>query len=406
MSKIKREKGLKNLLSNYGPATRYAESYRTLRTNLHFAVPEKALTSLVVTSSVPEEGKTNTAVNLGHTIAQSDKKVLIADMDLRKPMLTSLYGLGKNKGMVDLLSDLLETSIDSGQLSDYGIWDLHQFIRYQKRTGTLNITADSDSVSLFFINGTLSDLLWHNRPEEKKLINVLIQKKMINPEDAQLVMATMKKTGRKLSSVFHSMGLISDTDLRKELSKQAAEVIRVISTINQGRFEFTAGHESDIKSAFSTPLDLEAIFNDFFDEDESKSRISQAIDALIHPTDVENLFVLPSGKPPSHPAELIASERTDFIIQCLKKKFDFVIFDTPPVVPATDSQLVAPRTDGTLLVVRSAHSNKKVVKEVVSRFTNSNLRILGIVLNRVDMKKEGYYYRYYQKYYASYYGEK
>ena len=49
---------------------------------------------------------------------------------------------------------------------------------------------------------------------------------------------------------------------------------------------------------------------------------------------------------------------------------------------------------------------KQVVKAVINRFTSSNLRILGIVLNREEMKIEGYCYRYYQKYYASYYGEK
>ncbi len=405
-NRMKREQAKRNLLSNYEPATRYAEAYRTLRTNLHFAVPDKALQSLVITSSVQEEGKTTSAINIGHTMAQSGKTVLLVDMDLRKPMLTDLFELKKEKGVVDLLEDLLETVIASGNLTEISLWDLMQFIGHQKRTGTLNIQSDTDEVSLYFINGIISDLLWHNRPNEKKLINVLLTKDMLSKEEANIGLSTGKKTGRKIGAIFHSMGLVSKDDLQKILAIQAAEVIRVASTMEAGEFTFTHARENHIRTSFTPDIAFEPLFDEFIGDPKGQSCITRGIQQLIHSTDQENLFILGAGSPAANPGELLASKRTEFLIERLKQSFDMVIVDTPPVVPATDAMIMAPRTDGTLLVVRSGHTNRKVVKDVVDRYKKSGLPLLGVLLNRVDMRKEGYYYRYYQKYYASYYGEK
>jgi len=70
-----------------------------------------------------------------------------------------------------------------------------------------------------------------------------------------------------------------------------------------------------------------------------------------------------------------------------------------PVLPATDSMLMAPRTAGTILVVKSGNTERKIIKEVMESFKNAGLPIMGTILNFVNLKKEGYY-RYYKKYYS------
>ncbi|MBW2175277.1 MAG: hypothetical protein JRF64_11970 [Deltaproteobacteria bacterium] len=77
-------------LNHYPASSRFAESYRTLRTNIHFSFMEKAFRSLLVTSAGAQEGKTSTVANLAYTMAQAGKTVLMIDADLRKPMLSNL----------------------------------------------------------------------------------------------------------------------------------------------------------------------------------------------------------------------------------------------------------------------------------------------------------------------------
>jgi Mrp family chromosome partitioning ATPase len=94
----------------------------------------------------------------------------------------------------------------------------------------------------------------------------------------------------------------------------------------------------------------------------------------------------------------------EFLMQYLKKNFDFIVIDTPPVMVATDAVIMAPRVDGTLLVIKSNNTERKIIENVLDQYKSANLPILGAILNHVDMKKEGYY-RYYNKYYSSYYGK-
>jgi len=171
-----------------------------------------------------------------------------------------------------------------------------------------------------------------------------------------------------------------------------------------GTFHFNTQSTDEIKSPVSQNTNFEKLFKEFSGQGEQLLYINSAIDAVIYPTKTENLSVLPSGKLPHNPSELIGSNGTTFLMGLLRKKFDFIILDSPPVLPATDGMLMAPRTDGTILVVKSGNTERKVIKEVMENFKNAQLPILGTILNFVDLKKEGYY-RYYKKYYSSYYGD-
>jgi len=77
-------------LGSYPSQCRFAESYRVLRTNIHFSFMEKDFRTLLVTSATEKEGKTGTVANLSYTMAQAGKRVLMVDADLRKQMLSSI----------------------------------------------------------------------------------------------------------------------------------------------------------------------------------------------------------------------------------------------------------------------------------------------------------------------------
>jgi capsular exopolysaccharide synthesis family protein len=96
----------------------------------------------------------------------------------------------------------------------------------------------------------------------------------------------------------------------------------------------------------------------------------------------------------------------DVLIAGLKKVFDYVIIDTPPLGSVIDAAVVSKYCDATMLVLASNTTSKKEAKKVIAQLKTANQNFLGIVLNKVDMKGSGYYYKRYGYGYGSYYGRK
>lgn len=116
---------------------------------------------------------------------------------------------------------------------------------------------------------------------------------------------------------------------------------------------------------------------------------------------VKRLSIIPSGCIPPNPAELLGSHEMAVLIDELAERFDYVIIDSPPVLPVTDSVLLSRFADGVVLVVRGGATPKKVALDAKKRLEAIGARILGAVLNDVDLTSGDYYY--YNRYYYSYY---
>lgn len=113
------------------------------------------------------------------------------------------------------------------------------------------------------------------------------------------------------------------------------------------------------------------------------------LDAVILPTEVPNLWVLPSGPMPPNPSELLASERLRELLRTLRGRFDFVIVDTPPALAVTDATLVGALADGVVLTLRSHKVTREEVRLVRDRLRQADIKILGAVLNRYRALQAG-----------------
>ncbi|AEV86428.1 protein tyrosine kinase [Actinoplanes sp. SE50] len=98
------------------------------------------------------------------------------------------------------------------------------------------------------------------------------------------------------------------------------------------------------------------------------------------------LWLLASGRTPPNPSELLSSPRMTELVDAVRKKFDVVIFDCPPLLPVTDAAVVAARADGTLLVVRARRTTSAQVTAAVRALHAVNATLLGCVLNMVARK--------------------
>ena len=108
----------------------------------------------------------------------------------------------------------------------------------------------------------------------------------------------------------------------------------------------------------------------------------------------DNLTVLPGGKIPPNPAEMLASKAMTAFLEEMKKHFDYIVLDTPPLQAVSDAQILSTKVDGSIIVVRAGVTKKDVVQNSVSIIKKVNGNIIGTVLNAAEYKKDKYYYYY------------
>jgi succinoglycan biosynthesis transport protein ExoP len=391
-------------LNNLSTNSSFAESYRTLRTNIDLAAMDKDFRALLVTSAGAMEGKTLTTANLAYTINKRGKTVLMIDADLRKPMLSRLVVSNESQGLTGLLTETFNENIHSGAINEkFGISDLLRLLSFQKKTGRLHLSDSIEHLELFFFQGDLVDLNWLNRPEEKKLAAILIGNGRITREQAQKAIDRQKGTGRKLGFILINMGLLTEKDLIGPLTIHMMEGLRSALELKSGNFSFKELSPADYDRSSFDPIDIPALYSQVILGEENLPFLEAKINSVIRKTDVDNLFLMPCGEIPPASSELLASARMSFLITYLKKKFDMLIIDSSPIMATSDALILAAQMDGVLLINRSGMINRKMVLKTVEQVQNAQAKIMGIVLNRVDIKKEGYY-KYYHKYYSKYYG--
>ncbi len=214
------------LINSEGPSS-LAEAFKHLRTSILLSTPGRSPKTLLVTSSVPAEGKTTTAVNTATVLAQTGARVLIIDADMRRPRLHHVFGLSNDEGLSAILSS--------------------------------------------------------------------------------------------------------------ELSE--AEIL---------------------------------------------ARINQYQDS--------NIYLLSSGAIPPNPAELLGSSQMRRLLDVASNTFTHIVIDSPPIASFTDGVLIASLVDGVILVVRGGTTSRQVVKRSRQTLHDIGAKIIGVVLNRAEVRANDYYY--------------
>jgi capsular exopolysaccharide synthesis family protein len=128
-------------------------------------------------------------------------------------------------------------------------------------------------------------------------------------------------------------------------------------------------------------------------------------DVVVPFTDVPNLWILPAGPIPPQPAELLGSTVMKDYLARWRTEFDHVVIDTPPCLSVTDAVLLSPEADRVILVARAGKTTKIALRRACDLLLQVNARVMGIVLNALNMRSaEGYYY-YGGRYSDHYYNE-
>lgn len=105
--------------------------------------------------------------------------------------------------------------------------------------------------------------------------------------------------------------------------------------------------------------------------------------------DAQTLALLPAGATPPNPTELLGSDRMRDVLGSLRKQYDFILIDAPPLMPVSDTVVLSTLVDGAVLVVDQQHTPRQAVRMARERLSQVRTRILGVVLNRVDPREDG-----------------
>lgn len=125
------------------------------------------------------------------------------------------------------------------------------------------------------------------------------------------------------------------------------------------------------------------------------------VNELLRETDVPGLYIMFAGSRVPNSAELLGNENFAKLIPALKDVFDYVIIDTAPLGLVIDCAVMAPHLDGIVLVVDSTNNSYKLERRIKSQIEKSGGKVLGVILNRVNIdERRGYYGKNYGYYYG------
>jgi capsular exopolysaccharide synthesis family protein len=127
-------------------------------------------------------------------------------------------------------------------------------------------------------------------------------------------------------------------------------------------------------------------------------------DSLIHPTKVENLYIVTAGGLPPNPSELLGSAKMSELVDRLEDQWDMILFDSPPIVAVTDASMISAEIDGIAMVIKAGQTDRAAVDRALDTIKNVQAPLIGAILNGANpgtlAGKYSYYYSYYNYYYS------
>lgn len=128
------------------------------------------------------------------------------------------------------------------------------------------------------------------------------------------------------------------------------------------------------------------------------------LEDVLYGTEIPGLYMIFAGPSVPNPTEILEKNYFQDLLKFAGEHFNYVLLDCAPIGAAIDAAVIAKHCDGAILVVAQGMASGRMLQNVKKQLEVSGVRILGVVLNKVKMKKSGYYGGYYGSYYGSYYG--
>lgn len=128
------------------------------------------------------------------------------------------------------------------------------------------------------------------------------------------------------------------------------------------------------------------------------------MESICYQTNFDNVDIIFAGSMVPNPSELLEEPALEELIQYLRMQYDYILIDTPPIADMADAAIVAKWCDGAIMVIEDGRVSYRIAQKAKKKLAQTGCKLLGAVLNKVDVKKDRYYGRYGN--YGGYYGSR
>ena len=227
----------------------------------------------------------------------------------------------------------------------------------------------------------MKELIVHNYPKSSvteaiKAVRTNLRFSSVN-ENIKTILVTSSISGERKS--------FTSANLASTFATSTEKVLLIDCDLRRGRQKDLFGLHGVSKSGLSNLL---------IDKEWEKN-----LEKYIHNTEITNLDLIPTGSTPPNPSMLLESKKLELIVKELKKKYDIIIFDAPPVEGLTDALIMTRLADVVLIVARAKKTTLELLENTKEALETVNANIAGVILNCVDKTDSKYYKNYY--YYQS-----
>ncbi len=363
--------------------------------------------TLLVTSSGPGEGKSTVTASLGCALARTGKmSVVLVDTDGYRPSLHRLLGLENRRGLGELVNDLYYLDIEHETPSQFGVGDWVEILQAQGRSGRLSVVDGDEQFELVFHKGRIVSIQMPHRETTLRLGDLLVQSGKITESQKAGALALQQASQRALGEILQRMGYVGSADLEEALASQFRESLRRLVTLRTPECTFTETADPYLPATSGRPSEppLNGAAEEFgigrLADYLKRPFLASQIPSYLMDTPFGNLKVLTSGASPFNLMDARYEYPFRQLVQRLRRAFDVVLMDSPPVALTSPAETIAGAVDGVILVVKADGFDIQIIQQAKAQLDRQGANILGVVLNQVDTRHTDPLF-YYQGAYAS-----
>lgn len=389
LASIPKYNGEEDLITLIDSKSPYAESVKILRTNLQYMYNGGDLQTVAITSSLPGEGKSWLSANLAVAFANSGKKTLIIDADMRRGRQHKLFRVRKIPGLSEFLRSTRNTTdmvaVKGKRVAKKGfakmLVDINKYIKIDKIPHVAEMIYEDDYFMVDIEDGSRMKSL--KKQAEEVEVKVEKEKKTRARRTATKTEVKEKAKGKRTAT---------KEEAKEKIVKKATKKVEKAEEPVKKR---VVKKKTAVKEVEEIPAEVIKRINR---KDEMLGIEEEpVITEFIRETGIDNLYVISAGTERMESSELLSTSKLEEALEELKKEFDMIIIDTPPVSVVADGFIVSRIVDTNIIVLKHGNTEIKELNKIKNNIEEIGGEVIGTVINKIPDANKKYYNTYYNK---------